>query len=231
MNNLSISINTPEELSAFRAHFRTFLEKEFSLTPRKKTFEQKMACFLNQPDWQTAKGTVSQQRITPHTSPCHLASGLYVSEWAEGGCHSRCVVNLNTGTIEECDLSSDGEGYEHLQREYVQITLYNNLEEFPCESGDLTTEGKQQLLALLGKPPQMGESTKKQGTRIYYSDSEEFLQGLITAFQESSTSLTPDEMVQESNTSGYEWMLIVEDRDSVDTDRYFYNGTSFDYKT
>ncbi len=70
------------------------------------------------------------------------------------------------------------------------------------------------------------------GKVISYSDSEEFLEGMLVGaswVNDSSIDIGPGPVG--SDNEKYAWMMVMEDFDQEGTARVYYNGSSLDYET
>jgi hypothetical protein len=66
--------------------------------------------------------------------------------------------------------------------------------------------------------------------RIAYSDSEDFLIGLIKGIElVNDSSLTPDSSPSVSDNTSYAFMVEIDDDDGEEDWFYFFNGSSYDY--
>lgn len=65
-------------------------------------------------------------------------------------------------------------------------------------------------------------------TVTFYSDSEEFLQGLQVGMDYLNEGAVSVFYVKPSNKAGYRYMLAVEDKDVQEPSDRFYNGYRFD---
>lgn len=73
---------------------------------------------------------------------------VYVSEWEEGLVESPCVLNTADFSF-EAEVSEEGEDFEHLLREYIEIEKNGVLYELDVEDESLTEDAKLKLAELL----------------------------------------------------------------------------------
>ncbi len=78
----------------------------------------------------------------PNAAPKMELSGTYSSDWEEGDVTSKAVICTKNLMITDVAVSDDGEDYQHHIKDYVSIYVNGELQEFPCEQGDFTFEGK-----------------------------------------------------------------------------------------
>lgn len=64
----------------------------------------------------------------------------------------------------------------------------------------------------------------------WYSDDESFLQGVETGIEHAGDSAIEVIDLQPSDVDEYEFMLVVNDRESAECINKFFNGSSLDYQ-
>lgn len=80
-----------------------------------------------------------------------LLYGTYISHWDEGSVFSPCAVSVSKQQVERVEISDDGEDYENLSCEAVELDINGVIFEFEAEQGELTANGQRSLKAELGK--------------------------------------------------------------------------------
>ncbi|OUV22999.1 MAG: hypothetical protein CBC55_02850 [Gammaproteobacteria bacterium TMED95] len=74
---------------------------------------------------------------------------LYSSKWEEGIATSNAVIDTESGSLVKIDVSEDGEDYETLITEEVQVRLGDTYYDFECEGGEMTDDERARFLQLL----------------------------------------------------------------------------------
>lgn len=75
--------------------------------------------------------------------------GVYCSHWEEGDVETTCVIDLNEFEVVEISQSDEGQEFDTLKHESVQVYLADVLHTLEARLGKLTDNGKQQLQIIL----------------------------------------------------------------------------------
>jgi hypothetical protein len=74
---------------------------------------------------------------------------IYTSAWEEGEVHTNAVICTISRSIVSCDVSDEGEDFEHHHKDSVQVEHNGHFYDFDCDQGEFTEQGKKDFNNLL----------------------------------------------------------------------------------
>lgn len=69
-------------------------------------------------------------------------AGTYISHWSEGSVYSECSIDTDSLSVVSVEVSDDGEHYEHLESEEVEIEINGQCIYLDAEQGELSEDGR-----------------------------------------------------------------------------------------